>query len=302
MTVKSLLTDVGKLILAGGVFAIGTLLGGMIASPLQLPVPKPPEGADMNTVSMYMMLTTPLLALGLAVVARGLRGSFVVRALVLALFIWIAYTVNTQLEATIVSTYAQGIWFALVVNSVAALLCGAVVAFLFPPEGASEGAAMTGNSFWASRNVTAWAWRLVAAAVVFMLIYFVFGLMVVPFTSEYYRQNMFGLVMPTIEQLLPILFTRSVLFLLACLPILVLWQKSNRALFWRLGLALFLLVGGVIMLYATWLPLYVRVPHTLEILADEFVYAGALVFLLRRAKASGYRVPKLDAKETMAGL
>lgn len=301
MTIKTWLVDMGKLILAGGVFAIGTVLGGMVAALLQLPLPTPPQGADMSTVSLYMMLSTPLLALALAVVARGLRGSFVVRAPVLAFFLWIAYVVNTQLEATIVSTYAQGIRFALVVNAVAALLCGAAVAFLFPPESASETTGMGDRSFWAQRNVTAWAWRLAAAAVVFMPIYFVFGLMVVPFTSEYYRQNMFGLVMPTIEGLVPILFTRSVLFLLACLPIIVLWQKSERALFWRLGLALFLLVGGVIMLYATWLPLYVRVPHLLEILADEFVYAGALVLLLGRAQARQYRRSNVDPKRMMIG-
>jgi hypothetical protein len=36
------------------------------------------------------------------------------------------------------------------------------------------------------------------------------------------------------------------------------------------------------MLISTFLPLSVRFPHALEILADEFVYAGALVLLLAR--------------------
>jgi hypothetical protein len=83
------------------------------------------------------------------------------------------------------------------------------------------------------------------------------------------------------------------LFLLACLPIILTWQKSELALFWRLGLALFFLVGFVIMLYATWLPLYVRIPHTLEILADEFVYAGALVWLLGKRQPETSSVRKL---------
>ena len=131
-----------------------------------------------------------------------------------------------------------------------------------------------------------------------MPIYFVFGLMVLPFTGEYYRQSMFGLVMPTLDQLLPILFTRSVLFFLACLPVLMLWQNSNRSLFWRLGLALFLLVGFVIMLYATWLPLYVRFPHTLEILADEFVYAGVLVLLLAKRAPVGYQARDTTVSQT----
>jgi hypothetical protein len=104
-----------------------------------------------------------------------------------------------------------------------------------------------------------------------MPIYFVFGLMVLPFTGEYSQQNMFGLVAPTIQQFLPILFIRSVLFFLVCLPIFVVWRGSARSLFWQLGLPPFMLVGFNIMLIAAWLPLYVRFPHTLEILADEFV-------------------------------
>jgi hypothetical protein len=104
--------------------------------------------------------------------------------------------------------------------------------------------------------------------------------MVLPLIGEYYRQNMFGLVAPTIQRLLPILFIRNVLFFLACLPIFVAWRGTARNLFWRLGLSLFMLVGFNIMLIATRLPIYVRFPHTLEILADEFVYAGALLLIL----------------------
>jgi hypothetical protein len=124
-----------------------------------------------------------------------------------------------------------------------------------------------------------------------MPIYWVFGLIVLPFTEQYYRQNLFGLTMPTIEQLLPILFVRSLLFFAACLPILVLWQKSRWDLFWRLGVALYLLVGLIYMLTGTWLPLSIRVPHALEMLADEFVYAGVLVGLLASQHSAPHVYP-----------
>lgn len=280
MKFQSLVVDVGKLILCGLLFFIGTMLGGMIASMLQLGLPAPPQGADLSAIQLYMLLTAPLPALALAVLARALAGNVWTRAIVLSFFMWIVYTVNTQLEATIVSTYATGFWFAVVSGLIAALCCGGAVAFLFPPKDSSASAREAFQSFAARNHAIGWIWRLALAAVIFMPIYFAFGLMVLPFTGEYYREQMFGLVAPTIESLLPILFTRSVLFLLACLPIIILWQESNRALFGRLGLALFFLVGFVIMLYATWLPLYVRLPHTLEILAGEFVYAGALALLL----------------------
>jgi hypothetical protein len=194
------------------------------------------------------------------------------------------------LEATIVTGYATGFWFSIVSSLVGSLCCGTATALLFPTEHKGQRLLAAGKAFFARRAAWAWAWRLPLAAVAFMPIYYVFGLMVLSFTGEYYRQSMFGLVMPTLDRLLPILFLRSVLFLATCLPILILWQKSERSLFWRLGLALFLLVGFVYMLISTWLPLYVRIPHTLEMLADEFVYAGLLVLLVTRGKApSGAR-------------
>lgn len=280
MTAKTVLVYLGKLILSGAVFAVGTVLGGILATALQLRAPSPPSGADMTAVGLYTMLTTPLLALALAVLAGRLSGGYLTRALSLAFFTWITYTLNTQLEASIFSTYAAGFWFAAVDFAVPALLCGAAVALLFPPHRQGEGFFAAAKSFFAGRAPLDWVWRLVLAAVAFMPVYFLFGMMAAPFVSDYYRQNLFGLALPTIDQILPILFVRSVLFLLACLPILILWQGSARSLFWRLGFALYLLVGLIYMLVSTWLPLYVRFPHSLEILADEFVYAGLLVLLL----------------------
>jgi hypothetical protein len=285
MTIKQLLINLGKLLLCGVVFAVGMVIGGMVASLLKLPSPTPPPGIDVRMTGVYLMLTTPLLALALALIARGLGGSFLTRTLILALFTWVAYTLNTQLEASIFSTYAAGFWFTVVDYLMPALLCGAAVAFLFPPEKEGEGFIAMSKAFLARRSPIAWVWRLAVAAVAFMPIYFVFGLMVVPFTGEYYRQSMFGLTMPTLDQILPILFVRSVLFLLACLPILIMWQKSALSLFWRLGFALYVLVGFIYMLISTWLPLYVRFPHALEILADEFVYAGVLVLLIAKGRA-----------------
>ena len=90
---------------------------------------------------------------------------------------------------------------------------------------------------------------------------------------------MYGLQIPTLDQLLVILFIRSVLFFLACLPIVIAWTSSRRNLVLYLGLALFYLVGFQALMLANWMPWSLRLPHLLEILADEFVYAWALTML-----------------------
>ncbi len=280
MNIKQLLIDMVKLILCGLAFFVGVIVGGMIATLLQLQPPTTPAGMDMTNALTYMLITSPLLGLALAFLARGLGGGLLTRALTLSFLTWIAYTVNTQIEASIFSTFATGIWYAIVAFAVPSLFCGVAIAYLFPPDVKSEGLVAACKNFFGSRTRVDWMWRLVLAAIAFIPIYWLFGMLVAPFTGEYYRQSMYGLQMPAVEQIVTILFVRSVLFLVACLPIIVLWQKSARSLFFRLGFALFVLVSLLYMLSADWMPVSVRLPHTIEIFADEFVYAGVLVVLL----------------------
>jgi hypothetical protein len=70
------------------------------------------------------------------------------------------------------------------------------------------------------------------------------------------------------------------------------WQKSGRSLLIGLGFALFILVGFLGILAGYWLPMSTRVPHALEILTDEFVYAGALVVLLMHDASTAARAPR----------
>jgi hypothetical protein len=118
------------------------------------------------------------------------------------------------------------------------------------------------------------------AAVAFMPIYLFFGQMVVPFTYDYYLQQMAGLTAPAWGQILPVLLLRSLLFLAASLPVLVTWGRSRLSLVLSLGFALFLLVGGLGLVGGYWLPLEVRLFHGVEILADSLVYAWVLVLLV----------------------
>ncbi len=287
---KHLLINLVKLLLCALAFSAGIIVGGMVASLLRLQAPATPAGMDMSAAMRDMLLESPILAFALALLARGLGGGFLTRAAFLSFLTWIAYTVNTQLEASIFTTMAGGFWFSIVTFGVPSLFCGAAVAFLFPPRREAKSLVSAAREFFGRRTTEAWVWRLAVAAVAFMPIYWFFGMLVVPFTGEYYRQNMYGLAMPSLDQILTILFIRSVLFLLACLPIVVLWQESERSLFFRLGFALFVLVGLLLML-AEWMPLSVRLPHTIEILADEFVYAGVLVALLTRGETAQEQRP-----------
>lgn len=97
----------------------------------------------------------------------------------------------------------------------------------------------------------------------------------------------FGLRVPTLSVLLPVLLLCTILFALACLPVVAAWRGSRYGLFLWLGVTLFFLVGLQSQLIAVWLPLELRVPHTLEILADELAYAAVLAWLSHSEPTGG---------------
>lgn len=273
---------VWKVPLCGLIFFFGLIPGNLLATAIGLPVPELPVGVNEQILGQYTILASLILALGLVVLARGLSGGFLSRWLILFFITWIAYGVNNYFEAVIFTTTSAASVFSVVLYLPASLLCGAAVARLFPDDQQSPGFFSQAKAFFAGRTIGNWAWRLSAAFLAFPVIYYFFGRLISPIVLPYYLEGAGNLTLPGWNQLLPVLALRSLLFLLACLPILITWRLSYGRLFLALGLALFLLVGGISMMYVYWLAPVLRVTHSLEIFADELFYAGALILLLGR--------------------
>jgi len=295
MKTKSFFLTVGKLLLCSIVFILGAIIGGMVVTFLGLQPPPMPEGVDGNRAFLILMLESPLLALTLILIARGLGGGLLPRAVILSFFTWAVYTLNTTIETLVfTTTTVEGAIFTTVSFLPPSIFCGTAVAWLFPPPEKGIGVVKMVKAYFGSRKTGAWIGRLIASAVVFVPIYLFFGSLVAPLTAQYFQENVYGLRMPSQEEMLLVLVVRSALFLLACLPIIVMWQRSEWNLFLNLGIALFVLVGFLYMLGAYYMPLTVRVPHTLEILADSFTYAGLLVVLL--VKSTSKTTQTLEAR------
>jgi hypothetical protein len=285
MVGKTILVSLGKLLLGGITFIIGSIIGSMVASLLGLQQPSMPEGVDSATAFLLLSLESPLMMLALAFIARGLGGGLLLRALTLSFFTWVAYSLNTAIESlAFTTTTAKGALFATGSFLVPSLLCGLVVALLFPSGEQPESLGTLAKRFFGRWTAGAWMWRIGLAAVIFVPIYIFFGSIVAPLTADYFQQSMYGVRQPSQSEMILVLMVRSVLFLAASLPIVVLWQRSNRELVLSLGFALFVLVGLLYMLGAYYMPLEIRVPHSLEILAGSFVHAGMLVMLLAGGK------------------
>ena len=298
--VISVLAYLWKLPLCALAFYGGTMLGGMAAAMLGLPAPEMPAGADQMILGQSMILVSLILAACLAVFSLNLSGGFVARWLTLAFLVWIVYGVNNVLEGAIFTSMSAASLFTIVLYVFASLLCGAVAAWIFPPKNRGDDFASKTKEFFARHKATSWAWRFLAALFAFPLVYLAFGRLIAPIVMGYYEQGLFGLKLPSWDQILPVLFLRSLLFLIACLPVLITWQTSQRSLFYTLGLTLFMLVGGLSMLQAYWLPAVLRITHTLEILAGELVYTWILVNLLAKTKSIYAGRFSLSARVTKA--
>ncbi len=301
MTLKFVVIFLVKLIMSALTFIVGMMIGGMLAGMTGLTAPTLPPEMDANATMLIMFASSPLLVLALYFVGRELAGGWLVRTGILALLAWVTYTLNTVIEGIFFSSYVTAPWFNLMTFTPPVLLCAGVVAWLFPAHNHAESFVRTWQAHFQPRTASAWAWRLLVAAVSFMPIYYFFGTLVVPFVGDYYQQGAFGLAVPPLATLLAVLLLRSVLFFIACLPVVVAWQGTKWNLWLRLGFALFVLVGLIYMLAGTWLPPWMRVIHSLEILADSFVHAAALVWLLGKVTRAQARSEFVDRVGSAVG-
>ncbi len=287
---KKISFTVGKLLLCAFAFFFGSFLGDVLCGVAGLPLPAMPAGSNTAAVQTALMFASLLVAICLALLSTHLAGNFTLRWLSLAALVWLAYGVNTYLEASIFTTYGAASLINMISSLPAGLLGGAVAAWLFAQPGKPEPFQAIAGSFFRQYRSVGWVWRSLVAIVAFPVIYFFFGSLISPIVLPYYQQQGGALMIPGLGTLLPVLFLRSVIFLVSCFMILAAWQKTRLSLALWLGVAMFMLVGGIGLLVGSFLPAVLRVVHSFEILADSLCYTAVLALLFRSAKVEPQRL------------
>lgn len=299
---KHLISYFWKLPLCGIAFFVGMASGGVLLPMLGFTPPAMPEGTDANTIAMYFLLGSMLLAIPLSLLSRRLQVGFLARWLILFMLVWGAAAVGMVIEAyffmdTGAVSSATSSLFTMLNFVLPALSLSLVVGGLFPSEKPQQKFSSLLVNFFSQRKPAQWAWRLAAAVLAFPLIYITFGLLVNPLIIDYYQQGLYELAIPTWGQLIPLQIARGFLFLLICLPILVAWRSGSKAFTLLLGFSLTLLVGFMSVITSYWLPWQLRLFHGLEILADSFVYALALTLLLYPGETKKNSVQETASEE-----
>lgn len=273
---KSILKYAAIILAAAIAYTGGIVLGGILPALLGLPTSPLPEGVAVETVFLATFGASLGLSAVVAWLARGLPGRFLRRWLLLAALVWGGH-VAIFVEAGIFmdsGDQAVGVTlFNVLTYLPPSLLATGVLARLVHP------AAPTAAPFRAPGTAVAWLGRIGAAILAFPLIYTLFGLLVVPYVYDAYLEGAYGLTAPDWGQIIPVQFLRSALLLLVTLPVLASWRLPRGQILLRLALALYFLIGLQWTLTGVWMDAAFRVAHSLEVLADAFLYTGVLVWL-----------------------
>lgn len=294
-TLKSIGSWLWRLAAAGAAHAGGLVLGGGVAAAFGLEAPRIPESADPTTGALLLIPAGMAIALGLAAMASGLEGTRWQRWTILGTFAFVVNGVGTYIETSVFTTLGGGLSGTLT-SLPASFLCALIVAMLFPPPSASVAA----GAVRASPGPASLAGRLLLAFLAFPVFYFTFGMMIAPIVLPHYEQVDF-VVVPPLSTILAVLFSRSALFLLVSIPVILFWCRSRNRLAFALAAGHFTAVGLSGLIQATFFPTIVRWTHGVEILATSVCYGLALawlLFALRRTPAAAGHIDERQAVES----
>jgi len=168
---------------------------------------------------------------------------------------------------------------------------GAIIAALFSPlavliHGKIKGIRESQEPNW--RLVmpwTEWVWKLILIAVIYVVIYFSFGMFVfMPLAGEAFQEYYAGLQLPA--WILPFQMARAMIWTALALPVIRMikgdWRKAGLAvaLLFSVLMSAQLLMAGEIM------PDRIRMAHFVELLSSGFLFGWIVVWLLNRHHVS----------------
>jgi len=168
---------------------------------------------------------------------------------------------------------------------------GAIIAALFSPlavliHGRMKGAEKSQEP---NRRLvmpwTEWVWKLVLIAVIYMFIYFSFGMFVfMPLAGEAFQEYYVGLQLPA--WIFPFQMLRAMIFVALALPVI----RMMKGRWWEAGLAVALLfsvlMSAQLLVAGEFMPEAIRMAHLVEVSSSNFLFGWIVVWLLNRHHGS----------------
>jgi hypothetical protein len=279
--VKRVLMDLVKGAAAALVSFLGVVVGGLVTGLLHLPSPTLPANVSMTVLMPLMLISLMSIAIVLGECFQRLNWSYWPRVLWIGICHYLLYYALNLLDG-LLFTPLPNMSTGFFADLFPAFFTALVIAALWRPKVDILPAAKILTTFFSARRWPEWTWRFVVAWLVYPPIYYMIGRVVALFTIQYYTDPSLnlGLTLPDLNTLLLMQVLRGALFLIAVTPILFSWRGSRSGLWLWVGSVIFIQIANQVIVQAYWLPLGLRIPHSLELLADSFVQAGVYALLL----------------------
>ncbi|HAA89411.1 MAG: Uncharacterized protein XD63_1426 [Thermoanaerobacterales bacterium 50_218] len=132
---------------------------------------------------------------------------------------------------------------------------------------------------------TEWVWKLILIAVIYVAIYFSFGMFVFrPLAGEAFQEYYAGLQLP--GWILLFQMVRAMIWTALALPVI----RMMKGRWWEAGLAVALLfsvlMGSLLLLPNPYMPDTIRMAHFVEVSSSNFLFGWIVVWLLNRRHGS----------------
>jgi hypothetical protein len=279
--IKRVVIDLAKGTAVSLASFLGLVIGGLVAGLVHLPSTVIPSYMNMATLIPLMLISGISIAIVLGECFQRLNWSFWPRLLSIWICHYLLYYLLNLLDG-LLFTPLPNMTTGIFSNLFPAFFAAAAIAWLWKPKVDVLPAAKILSTFFSARRWPEWTWRFLVAWLIYPPLYYLMGRIVGPFIQHYYEDPSLnlGLTLPDVTTLLLMQVLRGALFLIAVTPLLFSWQGRRKGLWLWIGSVIFIQIANQIIVQAYWLPLGLRIPHTLELLADSFIQAGFYVWLL----------------------
>ncbi|MFQ6059529.1 MAG: hypothetical protein ACE5MB_11695 [Anaerolineae bacterium] len=268
-------------------FTLATMVGGMVARVIGLPLPAMASRMDPTQALVTTFLAGVVIGLTLGPLSTRLTLPTAERAGLLFVVIFVLNSLINVIEALFFTTIpAAEQLYGLVTSAIGHVGLAVPLALLFRPASVERGLLTALQETLSQRRWTSWAWRFGLAGLLYVPTYFFFGMLIYPLVRPYYEDPALGLslALPGFEVILPLEVGRGLLFVLTVFPLIAVLRRPRRSLAFWLGMTIAVLGAVTPMLQAGWLPLTMRLVHGLEITADSIVHGLIIAWLLGRGR------------------
>ncbi len=269
-----------SLVVAVG-YLVALTIGGMISQALRLPMPSMAADVTLSQILVLEFVSGLLLGLTMGPLSERLRIPGWQRAILLFVLLFVLNSFINLVEALFFTTapFAE-LLVGLVTPFVGHVALALLLAALFRPASVDRGLVSALRDALGRRRWTSWVWRFLLAGVLYLPIWFFFGLIISPIVLPYYQEVGLGLTVPGLEVILPLEIFRGLLYAGTVFLLIAVLGGSRRSTAFWVVLTLCVLGSWTPMLMVAWWPIPLRVTHGLEITADSIVHGLVVTLLL----------------------